>query len=539
LGDQVRQKRISFLLIFSLQTLNAAAFQDSTQNVLSEPAPGIHKIQIDAREIFDEKEKVPFAGLVNFLHVRTKKHVIRQELLFHRGDKFDRQLVDETERNLRALGIFTDVEITAHPSPNDSVALLVTTRDKWTTRLHTSYKVVGGVHFFGVSLIEDNLLGLGKTIDLGYNQSTDRILRQILYKDRRLFGTRFASHIKAQNNSDFDAFVFTFSRPFFAWNARWGFGFGYESTTGVYRQFQDGELIAQPRLNEKSGQLVLNLYRGQKTKRHLMFGLNIEKSEIGANTREINLIGFGLGWMRRSFHKLRNIDVYGRTEDVPSGVLSEFAFGLNYNRKKRTLDDPYFLYRFRLANATPGELKFSLSASFQTFYDRRRLRDTFWQSEFKAFKIFGRHVLVSRVQFTRISNFSVEKQLRLGDENGLRGFKLRGRTGTKMLLLNFEDRIYTNLKLLVFRLGLTAFVDVGNAWEEHERVRLNDLKASFGLGLRIGNARFTGAINRIDFAYNTFEKKWRVSVSIGSYFSAYTRLDFLSDFQTNRLRADL
>ncbi|MFQ5629901.1 MAG: hypothetical protein ACE5I1_14135, partial [bacterium] len=447
--------------------------------------------------------------------------------MFRLHGKYERELVAETERNLRALGIFTDVEIKPQPARNDSIALLVKTRDKWTTKLNTSYKVTGGVHFFGVSLIEDNLFGLGKTIDLGYNQSSDRILRQIFYKDRRLFGTRFASHIKAQNNSDFDAFEVTFSRPFFAWNTRWGFGFGYQSTSGVSRQFQDGELIAEPRLNEKAVQLIVNLYRGEKTKRHFMVGANIEKSEIGDKTREINLVGFGLGWMRRRYAKLHNVDVYERTEDVPSGILSEIVFGLNYNRAERRFDDPYFLYLFKYAKTTPDKPSFSLSASAQSFYERKHLRDTFLESELKAFKAFGRHLLVSRVRYARISNFSVERQLRLGDENGLRGFKLRGRTGTKLLLFNFEDRIYTNIKLFVFRLGLTAFVDIGNAWEEHEKVGLGDLKTSFGLGLRIGNERFTGAINRIDFAYNTHEKKWRISVGIGSSFSAYSQLDFL------------
>ena len=95
------------------------------------------------------------------------------------------------------------------------------------------------------------------------------------------------------------------------------------------------------------------------------------------------------------------------------------------------------------------------------------------------------------------------------------------------------------MKVLVFRLGLTAFADFGQVWETHEPVRLNNLNAAIGLGLRVGNARFTGAINRLDCAYNLSERKWRISVSIGSYFSAYGKLDFLSDFQTNRLRADL
>ncbi|MFQ5628294.1 MAG: POTRA domain-containing protein, partial [bacterium] len=333
---------IFFFLIFS-HALLAAPFQSAIENDHTKSPPTIKHIKIDARDIFDKEENIPLSGVVNFLHIRTKKHVIRREFLFHLDDKYDHELVDETERNLRDLGIFTDVEITTNNANDDSVSLIVTTRDKWSTNINTSYKVVGGVHFFGVSLIEDNLLGFGKTIDLGYNQSTDRILRQVLYKDRRLFGTRFASHIKAQNNSDFDAFEFTFSRPFFAWNTRWGIGLGFENTAGVSRQFQNGELIAEPRMKERAGQVVFNLYRGDKTKRHFMFGANIEKSEIGDNSREINLIGFGLGWMRRSYQKLRNIDVFEQTEDVPSGLLSEFAFGMNYNRDKKQLDDPYFL----------------------------------------------------------------------------------------------------------------------------------------------------------------------------------------------------
>lgn len=518
---------------------DAAKAQQQSSDSATRPAATIHKISIEAHDIFDPEERVPLAGLVNFLHIRTRKNVIRRELLFRRQQPFDQALVNESERNLRALGIFADVDILTDATEPDSLQVVVHTRDKWSTKLNTTYKLVGGVHFWGISLIEDNLAGQGKTIDLGYNHSSDRIFRQVLCRDPRLLGSRFAGNFKVQNNSDFDALELTFSRPFFAWNTRWGFGLAYENTNGVYRQFQDGELIAAPRLDENAFQMIVNLYRGETTKRHFMLGVSLDKSQVGESRRENNLVGVGFGVLRRRYHELRNVDAYERTEDVPSGMLAEVVFGMNVKRDWRRLGDPYFLSRFKLASATPHGAGYSFSAMLQTFYTGRRFRDSLFESEAKAFRSFGRHVLVGRIGFARLANFTVARQLVLGDDKGLRGYPLRARTGSKLFLLNLEDRIATDLKLLVFRFGLTAFADVGHVWEAGEPVRPEDLQASLGLGLRIGNARFTGAINRLDLAYNLAEKAWRVSISVGSYFSAYTPLDFFSDFQTRRLRANL
>ena len=63
----------------------------------------------------------PLNGLVrrtmNRLHLTTREEVLRGELLFEGGDPYDPDGLDETERNLRRLGILNDVAATPSTPP--------------------------------------------------------------------------------------------------------------------------------------------------------------------------------------------------------------------------------------------------------------------------------------------------------------------------------------------------------------------------------------------------------------------------------------
>ena len=47
----------------------------------------------------------------NALHIVTREHVVRRELLIPEGAPFDSATADETARNLRKLGIFRKVKV--------------------------------------------------------------------------------------------------------------------------------------------------------------------------------------------------------------------------------------------------------------------------------------------------------------------------------------------------------------------------------------------------------------------------------------------
>src|SRR5947208_16177851 len=73
--------------------------------------PTIATIRIDREDVFDldnpDERHLPFIW-ADRLHVETRDHVIRRELLFQEGDPADPDVLCETARNLRRLGFLHD-----------------------------------------------------------------------------------------------------------------------------------------------------------------------------------------------------------------------------------------------------------------------------------------------------------------------------------------------------------------------------------------------------------------------------------------------
>ncbi len=72
------------------------------------PQQTVDTIVVDNRNIFDHANDGPgfVARLANALHVRTRASVIRRTLLVSPGQLYDSARVAESERALRALGVF-------------------------------------------------------------------------------------------------------------------------------------------------------------------------------------------------------------------------------------------------------------------------------------------------------------------------------------------------------------------------------------------------------------------------------------------------
>jgi outer membrane translocation and assembly module TamA len=99
---------------------------------------------------------------------------------------------------------------------------------------------------------------------------------------------------------------------------------------------------------------------------------------------------------------------------------------------------------------------------------------------------------------------NVSSQLVLGGDTGLRGYPRNYQTGDRRLLLNVEERVYTDwYPFRLFRVGGAVFYDWGRAWsgpaESPSSARwLSDV----GFGLRILSARSSfGNVLHVDFAF--------------------------------------
>jgi hypothetical protein len=92
-------------------------------------------------------------------------------------------------------------------------------------------------------------------------------------------------------------------------------------------------------------------------------------------------------------------------------------------------------------------------------------------------------------------------QLDLGGDNGLRGYPLRYRSGTRRALLSVEQRFYTDLYLWqLFRIGGAVFADAGRAWGGASATGAGWL-GNAGAGARIVSVRSAfGSVLHVDLA---------------------------------------
>ena len=149
----------------------------------------LRAVELDRRDIFDPDERGFIARAANALHIQTRAVTIRRELLFGAGQPYDSARVAESERTLRALGVFRRVAIDTVRTDSGLVARVLT-KDGWSTKADWRFRSTGGQVEFTIGLIEDNLLGTACTGAVRYRKTPDRSLVTLAFRrPRLLFGT--------------------------------------------------------------------------------------------------------------------------------------------------------------------------------------------------------------------------------------------------------------------------------------------------------------------------------------------------------------
>lgn len=125
----------------------------------------------------------------NEFHWLTEEHVVRRELLLGAGDRYEQARIDESERNLRGLGVFALVRVVpVRGDQPDTVGLLVYTRDLWSLRLETTFVGVGDAFRLSTQLWERNFLGRNKSLAARAFLDPVTLFAGQLYNDPRVLG---------------------------------------------------------------------------------------------------------------------------------------------------------------------------------------------------------------------------------------------------------------------------------------------------------------------------------------------------------------
>ncbi len=167
-----------------------------------DPSPDgkiVESIETVRLDVFEKRDFIPeiFLGFVNWFHVTSKPYVIAQDVLQPKGRRYDQALVDETERNLRNTRQVSLV--LAAPmvgSAPDRVRLLVITKDIWSLRLNTDFRVAGGrLEYFLAEPSEENFLGTHQTLSARFERRLDTLSFGGHYILPRIAGSRINADV--------------------------------------------------------------------------------------------------------------------------------------------------------------------------------------------------------------------------------------------------------------------------------------------------------------------------------------------------------
>ncbi len=129
-------RRTSYLIIQVLALALAPSLlcQPTEADTIELRPPVIDTVIVEINDIYtaEEADENFAQSFMNKLHIRTRDHVVWNELLFRQGESFDSATVAETIRNLRRTELFRLIE-TDTVRVDGKFAVRIVTWDTWTT----------------------------------------------------------------------------------------------------------------------------------------------------------------------------------------------------------------------------------------------------------------------------------------------------------------------------------------------------------------------------------------------------------------------
>ncbi len=458
-------------------------------------------------------ESPGFLRFLNNLRVKTRTYVVRRELLFESGERFDPIIVAETERNLRALGKFRRVAIDT-VTLEDKFAVVVRTFDGWSTQLTTNFNSSGGRVTWALGLTETNFLGTANLVSAIYSKGIDRNSLTLGTRVNRLFGSRAVFNAAFVNFSDGTQFVWQTGLPFRSFSDKYAVEFFGEvadrqilqyfvnnvtdvDTTRFQRRALRNVAVAQyaPIANARE---YLRLGAAVQVRRedYLLRAdrdLPIPDSVTGA-------IGVFGEYRKANFKVGYYYNAFGREEDIDLSTVVQLttwvapsAFG--YERNGIAPGVGFFTG----AGFPSGYVKFQAGAS-------GLFTSTGLDSGFVAVSMTAA-VTPARKQATFLNirggvrdNPAPGSEFDLGFGAGPRSFGPHAFVGTRAIWGTLEHRVVAWDNLLgSLGIGFAGFLDYGGAWFPSQDPRYG---GTVGFGLRFGSRQSTAAnVGRIDFGY--------------------------------------
>ncbi len=413
-------------------------------------APVIANVIIERATVFDPKVKGEDNWIfqtADKLHYVTREKIVRDELLFAPGQRWDALAVIQSERNMRSGYPYRRAEITPVPRPDGRVDALVRTQDAWSTNPRIGIGTSGGSSSASFGLEENNLFGYGKSVSYEHSEGSSvsgyQRANSYAYGDPRFLGTRLAlnwSYSTRERRGAAESVGLT--RPFYALDTERALTASWNNANSIGTEVRDGAdyskyAVRQRIVNAEYGLRLNNdRYFVQRVEagwyaNRAVYGQTSQSPATvpGTQPSDLNMSGptIGYTWIQPHYVKETYIERMERVEDFNLG--NELRVRTGYMARGTGSDEDRWIFNAADQQGLGlGEGRFALAgAGFSGRLYNNKLENGlatgnlnfFW----KNYLWTRTRTLVAHLEAAQGHKLDLENQVILGGSNGLRGYK--------------------------------------------------------------------------------------------------------------------
>jgi hypothetical protein len=445
--------------------------------------------------------------LLNKTHVNTNENIIKKYLLFMEGDTISPLKLSDNERIIRQLPFIEDARILVVPVSGKEADITVITRDVYSFGGDFSYRSrKSGT----VSLFDKNIFGMGHEFGLsipyssGSYESPGIGLNYNIYNIRKSFINMNLNYSHALGTRKYGI---NLSKDLISSTTKYA---GGVSVTQTFTSFDLDTLPKQQPLkyNYQDYWIMRSFLIDKESVTRVIAGMRY----INNNVYEHPLINpdsylrlqrylFFVGSVSLSvqkYYKTSLLYSYGRTEDVPYGMMLRISAGSELNEfKRRTYSGIDFSFGKSIENAG----YFYGSTGIGSYFNGQKTEQGVL---LLRLKYFSNLVYIGRCRLRNFVNIDYTRGFdRYSDDflfipkvNGFSGLKNDSLRGSQRAILSLESVVFSPRNYLGFKFALFGFTDFAYITGTREATFRGGYLSGIGLGLRIRND---------NLVFNTFQ----------------------------------
>lgn len=447
------------------------------------------------------KAKSGLAKFANKLQINSADFVIKNQLLFKRGDTIVSFEIAESERLLRSFSFVEDarIHIQQHPSKLDSVKILIVIKERFPYAVNGSFS---NEDRFDAEINNENLFGTGNRLNIKYLHDSNKDISDGLELNAR---TRNIGKTFTQlrgfyaNNYLREGFGFSLNKNFISTEIKYG-GEAIYSNVDLRTSIVFADSLYQFDVLSSSEIYDVWLGRSFQIKESQIISIASRYKNNYFDSRPFVAEDFNESFHQRqyalgaiyftkqSFYKTRNILSFNITEDVPVGASYSLIAGRDWSD---------FGDRFYIGNRAAaakyfsfGYTRFNLEAG--TFMHNHNYENTVFKAGIDYFtnildigRTYNRTFIQTSLYLSK--NLRIPFSEFLNSQDRIRDISGTMISGNQLFNTKIESIFFLPWYAYGFRFASFYYSDIGIVEENRISQPYSELYNVVGTGFRIKN----------------------------------------------------